>query len=71
MILQYIYEKEGIQVPNDEEKADFSLYHYPKTVANDVNIFQTVARIPDSMLKKVDPSNSVLVAYLQQINPSI
>lgn len=33
-----------------------------------MNIFPTVARIPDGMLKKVDPSNPVLEAYLLTIS---
>lgn len=34
-------------------------------------MFPTIARIPDSMLQKVDPSHLVLVTYLKTINPSI
>lgn len=71
LILQYAYEKEGILVPEDEQAAEFSLYHFPKTVEDDPDMFPTVARIPNGMLRKVDPTNPILVAYLQTINPSI
>ena len=33
-----------------------------------MNIFPTVARIPDEMLKKVDPPNPMLEAYSLTIN---
>ena len=46
-------------------------YHFPKTVEDDSEVFLNVARIPDSMLKKVDPTNSVLVTYLKHVNPSV
>ena len=64
LILQYFYNKEGILVPNNDEKVTFQSYHYPKEVLDDNDEFPIVARIPDAMLKKVDPSNLVLVAYL-------
>lgn len=64
LILQFFfYEKEGIQVPNDEQVAEFSLYQFPKTVEKHLDMFPTVARIPDAMLRKVDPSYPLLVAY--------
>ena len=68
LILRYAYEKEGVLVPNDEPKAEFVKYHYPKTIKDDVSIFPSVARIPDGMLKKVDPSNPMLMAYLLTIS---
>ncbi|CAI9276734.1 unnamed protein product [Lactuca saligna] len=38
---------------------------------DDVDVFPSVARIPDAMLQKVDPVNPVLVEYLTTIMPSI
>lgn len=70
-ILQYVYEKEGIQVPADESKANFMKYHFPKSVEDYSNVFQNVARIPDGLLKKIDPSNAVSVSYLMIVNPSV
>lgn len=71
LILQYVYEKEGIEVSNDEETAEFSLYHFPKSVEEAIDVFPTISRIPNSMLKNFDPSNPVLVAYQKHVNPSI
>ena len=45
-------------------RLDFSLYHHPKAVGDNPTEFPSIARIPDAMLRKVDPINSVLVAYL-------
>lgn len=36
-----------------------------------MNIFPSVARIPDAMLKKVNPTHKILVKYLQKINPYV
>lgn len=36
-----------------------------------MDMFPIVAHIPDSILRKMDPSNSVLVAYLKNINTLI
>lgn len=71
LILQFVYQKEGIAVPEDEVKEEFVKYHFPKTVEDDVDIFPIVARIPDGMLKKVDPTNLILVEYLKHINPLV
>lgn len=71
LILQYVYKKENIMVPENEEKAEISMYHYPTTVGDSPEEFPIVARIPDAMLRKVNPANPVLVAYLQTINPCI
>ena len=71
LILQYFYNKEGILVPNDEEKVTFQSYHFPKDVVDDANEFPNVARIPDTMLKRVNPKNSILVAYQKTFDPSI
>lgn len=45
-------------------------YHFPKIVEDDSDVFPNVARIFDGMLKKVDPTNSILVEYLKHINNS-
>lgn len=66
-----MYEKEGILVSDNEETAIFSVFHHPKTVADDTNVFPSVGRIPNLMLCKVDPSHLVLVSYLKTINPDI
>ena len=71
LILGYFYEKEGIYVPADEEKAEFLKYHFLKEVSDDMEIFTHIARIPDAMLKRVDPTNSVLIEYLKTINPDV
>lgn len=71
LIICYVYEKEGIQESVDEPKAEYTKYHFPKSVEYDEEEFPSVARIPDAMLKMIDPSNPVLVAYLKTINPSI
>lgn len=71
LILKFAYEKEGIDVPDDVQKAEFALYPHPKTMEDNLDVFPSIAQIPDAMLRKVDPANTVLVAYLQTINPSI
>lgn len=47
------------------------MYHYPKNIEDNPDMFPTVACIPDAMLQKVDPANPLLVDYLQTINTSI
>ena len=71
LILQYFYNKEGILVPNDEEKVDFQTYNYPKDVTDNAEEFPFVARIPDAMLERVDPKNPVLVPYLKNIDTNV
>lgn len=56
-------------VPTDDAKEEFSIYQYPKTVEDDPNLFPSVTRIIDGMLRNVDPINPVLVTYLSRINP--
>lgn len=51
LILQYAYEKEGIVVSNDEQTTEFSLYHFPKNVKDDQDLFPTVKRISDGMIR--------------------
>lgn len=67
--MKYVYEKEGVAIPEDEPKAEFPLYHHQKTVEDNQDVFPTVSR--DAMLRRVDPTNPVLVAYLTNINLSI
>lgn len=66
-----MYEKEGILVPADIPTVEFGVYQHPNNLADDLEVFPTVARIPDAMLRKVDPTNPILVAYLQSVNPSV
>lgn len=54
----------------DEEKAKFLKYHFPKEVTDDAEVFSNIARIPDAMLQRVDPTNLVLVEHLKTINPN-
>ncbi|KAL7601610.1 hypothetical protein Lser_V15G20876 [Lactuca serriola] len=62
LILQFVYEKEGIQILENEETAGFALYQFPKTVKDDAENFPSIARIPDAMFRKVDPVNPVLIS---------
>ncbi|CAI9281406.1 unnamed protein product [Lactuca saligna] len=62
---------EGILVPSDVPKEEFTLYQHLKTVEDDSEVFPTVARILDAMLQNVDPTNPVLVSYLTTINPNV
>lgn len=71
LILQFAYEKEGIQVPAVEDTSEFLKYNFPKTVEDNADEFPSVGRIPDGILKKVDSSNSFLQAYLKTMNPFI
>ncbi|CAI9290649.1 unnamed protein product [Lactuca saligna] len=43
----------------------------PKEVSNDNEFFSHVARIPDAMLKKVDPTNVVLIDYMTTIDSKV
>ena len=70
LILHYVYEKERIEVPADEEKDEFLKYHFPKEVTDDAEVFSNISKIPDAMLKRVDQNNPVLVEYLKSINPN-
>lgn len=70
LIFRYVYEKEGIVVPTDEPKAKFLKYSYPKVIEGDAEVFPNIARIPDAMLKPVDPTNPVLMEYSKTINPN-
>lgn len=60
LILEKAYEKEGIQVPEGAEVAEFSVYQFPKVVEDDENIFTHVDLIPDAMLRKVSSTHKVL-----------
>lgn len=42
----------------------------PRVFVDDVNVFPNAARIPDFMLKLVDPKNQLLVQYLTSIYSS-
>lgn len=46
-------------------------YHFPNLVEDDYEVSPNVARILDAMLKKINPSNSVLVANLKNVNPFV
>ncbi|CAI9281020.1 unnamed protein product [Lactuca saligna] len=71
LILQYFYENEGILVLADEEKVVFHVYSYPKDATDDTEGFPIIARIPDAMLKRVDPTNTVLITFLHTLDTSV
>ncbi|CAI9260818.1 unnamed protein product [Lactuca saligna] len=58
-------------VPNDEEKVVFHVYSCPKDATDDAEEFPLVARIPDIMLKRVNPRNTVLLTHLKTIDITI
>ena len=66
-----IRDRERIEVPDFEETTVFHMDGSPKEVADDPEVFTSIARIPDAMLKKVDPTNEVLVSYLQSIDTTV
>ena len=55
----------------DEETIEFMKYHFPKEVSDDAEIFTHIARILDAMLNHIDPTNYVLVEYMNNVDPSI
>lgn len=61
LILSDVYEKEGILVPSEDEKMEYSTLQTPKLVADDLVLFSSVARIPDAMSRSIDPINQILV----------
>ncbi|KAL7617007.1 hypothetical protein Lser_V15G03290 [Lactuca serriola] len=71
LILEKVYAKEGIQVPEDREVAEFSLYQFPKVVDDNQNIFTSFARIPDAMFRKVSATHKVLVRYMKTFDHSV
>ena len=71
LILEKVYDKEGIQVPEGADVAEFSLYQFPKEVEDDENIFTHVARIPDAMLRKVSSTHKVLIRYMKTFDPAV
>lgn len=50
---------------------EFFIYQHPKSVEDDHVLFPIVAWILDAMLRKVDPTNPVLVTYLKTLNPDV
>ena len=50
LILKEVYEQEGILVPIEDEKAEFST-QAPKMVVDDPVLFPSVSHIPDAMLR--------------------
>lgn len=53
LILKDVYEKEGILVPLEDAKVEFSTYQTPKFVTDDPALFPSVVRIPDVMLRSI------------------
>lgn len=53
------------------QKDDFVLYQHPKTVEDASEVFPNVDRIPDAMIRMVEPTNPFLVTYLATINPTV
>ncbi|CAI9281661.1 unnamed protein product [Lactuca saligna] len=64
-----MYEKEGIEVPADEQSIEFLKYNFPKKIEDDAEVFPSITRIPDAMIKCVNPTSSILMTYLASINP--
>ena len=56
-------------MPTDEETVEFMTYQFPKEVTDDSEIFTHIARMSDAILQRVDPTNLVLMEYLETINP--
>lgn len=71
LILRDVYEKQSILVPLLYAKMEFSMYQAPKIVTDDPALFHNMARIPDVMLRKVDPDYPILVNYFSTINPDV
>lgn len=71
LILREVYEKDGISVPSEDAKMEFSTYKSPKVVSDDPVLFSAVAQILDAMLRKVDPAYPILVHYLTTINLNV
>lgn len=40
-------------------------------VTDDHVLFPSVARIPDAMLRRIDPANLILVQYFTSVNPNV
>lgn len=57
--------------PADVPTLEFRIYQHLKHDEDDSQVFPNVARIQDAMLRKVDPTNPILVAYLLLVNPSV
>lgn len=70
LILKKVYSHEGILIPSDVDVAQFALMTIPKIIVDDATIYPMVARIPDSMLNLVKPSNQLLVDYRSSMNPT-
>lgn len=68
LILKEIYSQENIIIPGGIEYAEFTMMTAPRVFVDDANVFLNVARIPDSMLKLIDPTNPLLVNYLLSID---
>lgn len=57
-------------VPSGDKTAKFWTMAAPRMFFDDPTVFPTVARIPDAMLKLVDPKHLLLVQYLALIDSS-
>ena len=45
--------------------------HFPKEVSDDMEIFTHISMILDAILKRVEPTNLLLIEYLKTINPDV
>lgn len=52
-----VYSKEGILIYSDVDVVEFALMTIHKNYVDYVIVFPMVARIPDSMLNLVNPTN--------------
>lgn len=67
-ILKDIYNLENILIPDGIESVEFPTIAAPRVSMDDVNVFPNVVRIPNSMLKLVDPTDPLLINYLLSID---
>lgn len=68
LIMKEIYSREDILIPSDVDTAEFPSMIVPKIAMNDATIFPVVSRIPNSMLKLMDPKNSLFLKYFLSID---
>lgn len=68
LIMKEIYNREDILIPSDVDTTEFPSMIVPKIAVDDATIFPVGSRIPDSMLKLMDPKNPLFVKYFLSID---